>query len=116
MYSVVYGFPGLPALARSVKFMNQGNETVTLERVLSASIDLADSDYKMLSLTGAWARERSVRIRKLEHGLQGTGSRKGCSSSEFNPFLALARPGYDGAAGNSHGIQSGLQRESPGTG
>lgn len=97
-------FRDYPALARSVKFMNQGNETVTLERVLSASIDLADSDYKMLSLTGAWARERSVRIRKLEHGLQGTGSRKGCSSSEFNPFLALARPDTTEQQGTAMGF------------
>lgn len=86
-------FRDYPAIARSVRFVNRGTETVTLERVLSASVDLPDSDYEMISLTGAWARERQVKERRLQHGVQGTGSRCGCSSAEFNPFLALKRPG-----------------------
>ena len=86
-------FRDYPVLTRNVRFVNRGSQKVALERVLSASIDLPDAEYEMLSLTGAWARERYPKARKLAHGVQGTGSRCGCSSAEFNPFLALKRPG-----------------------
>ena len=85
-------FKDYPALARSVRFENNGIQEVSLERALSASVDLPDMDYEMVSLTGAWSRERHIRSRHLEHGVQGSGSRRGCSSAEFNPFLALKRP------------------------
>ena len=37
---------------------------------MSMSVDLPDMDFEMIELTGAWARERSVKERKLEHGVQ----------------------------------------------
>ena len=85
-------FRDYPAIARNVKFVNGGTEAVYLERVLSASIDLPDSQYEMISLTGAWARERHVSTRMLSHGIQASDSRRGISSAEYNPFLALKRP------------------------
>ena len=85
-------FRDYPVLTRSAKFINHGAEDVYLERVLSASIDFPDSDYEMISLTGAWARERHIKTRKLNHGIQASGSRRGCSSAEYNPFLCLKRP------------------------
>lgn len=85
-------FRDYPVITRSVRFLNHGAEEVYLERVLSASIDLPDSNYEMISLTGAWSRERYIKTRKLNHGIQASGSRRGCSSSEYNPFLCLKRP------------------------
>ncbi len=88
-------FRDYPAIARNVQFSNQGKEIVTLERVLSASIDLPDSNYEMISLVGAWSRERHVTLRKLVQGIQGSNSRRGSSSAEQNPFVALKRPKSD---------------------
>ncbi len=85
-------FRDFPVITRNVKFINKGTEDIYLERALSASIDLPDSDYEMISLTGAWSRERYIRTRRLNHGIQASGSRRGCSSAEYNPFLCLKRP------------------------
>lgn len=85
-------FSDYPVITRNVKFINHGTEDIYLERVLSASIDLPDSEYEMISLTGAWARERHIKTRRLNHGIQASGSRRGCSSAEYNPFLCLKRP------------------------
>ena len=46
----------------------------------------------MMDLCGAWARERTPHSHKLHCGIQNIGSIRGCSSHQFNPFLALKRP------------------------
>ena len=97
-------FADLPVIARSVRVENAGAQTLTLERALSLSLDLPDMDYEMLSLTGAWARERHIRTRRLEHGLQRTGSTRGASSAEFNPFLCLKRPETTETTGEAWGF------------
>ncbi|WMC91526.1 alpha-galactosidase [Kineothrix sp. MB12-C1] len=108
-------FRDYPVIARSVKFYNHGNEKVTLDRVLSASIDLPDAEYEMIQLSGAWARERDVICRKLNVGVQGINSRRGISSAEQNPFIALKRPETNEFSGEAIGfslIYSGNHMES----
>lgn len=85
-------YADLPILARNAKFELWGDEPVVLTRALSASIDLPDMNYEMVTFTGAWARERAVRTRKLEHGIQANYSMRGSSSAEMNPFMMLKRP------------------------
>ncbi len=97
-------FRDFPAITRSVNFSNRGEERVVLERVLSASVDFADSAYESVQLSGAWARERSVVVRTLEQGLQGIGSRRGSSSAEQNPFLAIKRPHTNERSGEVYGF------------
>lgn len=107
-------FRDYPALTRSVSFVNRGKETVVLERVFSASLDLPDADFETVQLCGAWARERSVVVRTLEPGLQGIGSRRGSSSAEQNPFLALKRRETNENRGEVYGfslVYSGNHRE-----
>ena len=62
---------------------------------MSACVDLLDKDYEMIDLAGVWARERHVRRHKLDYGIQSIYSMRGCSSYQFNPFLALARETVD---------------------
>lgn len=85
-------FKELPVIARRAEFRNGGPQKWTLDRALSASVDLPDSEYEMLYLTGAWGRERHLCRRSLNHGVSGIGSTRGASSSEYNPFFALKRP------------------------
>lgn len=82
-----------PVITRSARFLQKGPQTITLERALSASVEFLDMDYELMHLSGAWARERYVKTRKLETGIQGIQNMRGTgSSSEYNPFLALKRP------------------------
>lgn len=79
-------------LARSARLVNEGTKPVHLLTAMSLSLDLPDMDYEWIQLSGAWARERHIRKRTLEYGIQAIDSMRGHSSHEHNPFLVLKRP------------------------
>ena len=81
-------WPGHPVIARSVTVANEGTDTVTLDRVLSASLDLPPGDYDVLHLHGSWAREMEVERAALGRGLFSVGSTRGTSSAAHAPFFA----------------------------
>lgn len=89
-YSV---YEDYPVVTRSARLVQKGNQKIRLENVMSAAVEFPDMDYEMIHLSGAWARERYVKTRKLEMGIQAVQSLAGTgSSSEQNPFIALKRP------------------------
>ena len=92
------------AISRSVQFVNKGSQSVSLERALSASVDFVDSDYEMVYLSGGWSREAHVKRRKLEAGVTTIESRRGASSPQFNPFMALTSPHADEDQGDVFGF------------
>ena len=92
------------ALARNVRVLNRGPTAVVLTRAFSMSLDLPRADDRLLTLSGAWARERQVQIAPLRPGLQAVESRRGTSSHQQNPFLALLAP----EAGEEHGEVRGV--------
>lgn len=97
-------FEDIPAIARSARF-TCGNETgMMLLNAMSGCLDMPDKDFVMLDLAGAWGRERAVRERKLDYGVQGIHSMRGCSSYQFNPFLALKRENTTEDAGEIFGF------------
>ena len=87
-YSV---FEEFDAITRSVKIINESNEDVNINRVLSANVDFRDSDYELLQLSGSWARERHIIRKEIRSGSQSIESRRGSSSHAQNPFMALVR-------------------------
>lgn len=82
-------------IARSSRIYNEGNEAVHLLQAMSLNLDLPDYDYEWIQLSGAWARERHVKVRCLEQGIQAIDSMRGHSSHEHNPFMVLKRPTAD---------------------
>lgn len=83
-------------ITRSVRLENKGNQPIRLYRILSASVDFEQSDFDMICLPGAWARERHIERVHLHRGEQRIGSGgRGASSHQMNPFLALVQPGTD---------------------
>lgn len=100
-YSV---FVHLNAVARSVRFENQGEGTLQLLRALSASVDLPESDYEMLYLAGAWSREAQIQRRPLGPGGTVIESRRGVSSHQLNPFAVLASPNTDENQGEVYSL------------
>ena len=91
-------------ITRSARFTNEGTSSVHLLNAMSLSLDLPDKDYEMIDLAGVWARERYVRRHKLDYGIQSIYSMRGCSSYQFNPFLALARENADEFQGQVYGF------------
>jgi len=95
-----------PVICKNTRFICEEDapSSVTLMRALSGCMDLPDSNYEMLELAGAWSREREIKTRTLECGIQGVYSMRGSSSYQYNPFLALKRPNADEFAGEVIGF------------
>ena len=85
-------FDDVDAVIRSAKLTNTGDATLAIERAYSLCLDLPDSRYDLITLSGAWSRERELIRRPLTPGEQGVSSLRGATSLQTSNFLALARP------------------------
>lgn len=85
-------FRDKPVMTRSATLKNKGSENLVIDRLMGAVLDLPDKDFMMTHLGGTWSRERHVKERKLEMGIQSISSLRGASSHHHNPFMALRRP------------------------
>ena len=92
------------AIARSARFENHGRKPVQITRAMSLSLDLPDCDYQWIQFSGAWSRERQVKTRRLEQGIQAVSSQRGHSSHNHNPFIVLKRPEADEFSGEVMGF------------
>ncbi|EOT39178.1 alpha-galactosidase [Enterococcus columbae] len=85
-------FNDYPVITRNAKFENIGKQHCQLTKAMSLSLDLPDANYEWLQFSGAWSRERHLKKRRLEQGIQSVGSTRGASSHMHNPFVILKRP------------------------
>ncbi len=84
-------FDGYGAMARSVRVENASEQPLDIERVYSCCVDFPDMDYRMNHLYGEWYKERTLTQHPLAHGIQSIQSKRGSSSHQHNPFLALSK-------------------------
>ena len=92
------------AIARSITVRNGGMTPARITTLMSASLDLLDGEWELISLHGAWARERHVVRAPLVPGRRVIESLRGSSSLEQSPFLALVRPSTTEDAGEAIGV------------
>lgn len=76
-------------IARHMILKNKGKDTVKIEKCMSLTLDLPGCNYDMVSLWGGHVDERNYQRAPLHHGLQAVSSRRGASSHQYNPFIAL---------------------------
>ena len=86
-------------IARWVTIDNDGTESITIDRVLSAQWHLpphwsADS-YRLSHLSGRWLDETHLQREPLRPGLKVLESRRLTTSHHANPWVALDRGGAD---------------------
>lgn len=97
-------FRDLDAITRSVRFVNESNQSIKLLRALSFGLDMSRSDFDMLHLSGTWARERHIERRPLATGGSVIESRRGASSHSLNPFMVLLSKQADEDHGEVYGF------------
>ena len=100
-YSV---FPDADAIVRAVCVRNGSGDPVVLTGVSSAALDFPDGAWDMLQLHGSWARERHIERFRVRHGAQLVESRRGHSSHELNPFIAILSPDATEHTGEAYGF------------
>lgn len=89
VYLLYTTFRDHPAIARSVRVENRGKAPLRLERVLSFTVDLKQSGWDVINLSGSWARERHYHRQNLASGSFSIESNRGTSSHQQSPFLAF---------------------------
>ena len=97
-------FEKYSVITQSVKVENTGKETFEIEKIASCCVNLPSMDYNMINLSGSWARERRVVTRHLAHGIQSVSSKRGSSSHNHNPFVALVDDKGGEDFGNAYGF------------
>lgn len=93
-------YDDIDIIARSAKIINNGTSPVVLQEALSACVDFEQADFSLLTLSGAWARERDEFIRPLVPGHQGVSSERGATGHQTSPFMALLAPNTTEASGD----------------
>ncbi len=102
LYYTVYD--ELDIISRRAELVNCGKAQVKVLRALSMTLDLYDSNFKMMKLWGNHENERTPDVHQLCHGVQFISSARGTSSHEYNPFIALLRPSADEENGEVFGF------------
>ena len=97
-------YEDIDIIARSAHIINDGASAVTVDKALSACVDFEGMDYNLITLSGAWVRERQMYTRPLVPGDQGTSSTRGASSVQTSPFMALVTPDATETNGEAFGF------------
>ena len=105
-YSV---FADTDAVMRSMRVINDGQESVRLEKALSLSLDMDCADmnqkpFRLLTLDGMWVRERHMNFREIGYGFQGVCSNRGETSHHEQAFLGLVSPSATQHQGEVYGF------------
>ncbi|MCR5093516.1 MAG: alpha-galactosidase [Lachnospiraceae bacterium] len=98
-------FEGLRAVVRSARVINDGDKPVDVTRLLSCSVDMEDTGYRMLTLDGSWSRERRKELLPLGRGTRSVQSRRGITSHQMHPFVGLLSEHAGQNEGEVYGFQ-----------
>ena len=105
LHSYYTVFADSDTITRYLKFVNTGKEQVQLLQAMGCQLDLKGGDYSLVTLCGEYGKERNVTEYPLHVGLQGIYSKRGHSSHQFNPFMALKTSKTTENAGEAYGLE-----------
>lgn len=91
-------------IARSVKIINSSEKSLFLDKIMSMNIDMHGRDFDVITLDGRWIKERHVHRRPLSDGTFLVESKRGVSSSNHNPFMALVGSESNENFGDAYGF------------
>jgi len=83
-------FEDYDVISRYAMLENKGDAKVEIEKFMSLSLDIPGREWDMISLHGAHCWERNTCRTPVRMGNQSVFSRRGASSHQFNPFIAVA--------------------------
>lgn len=86
-------------------FENKGEEPLVLHRALSAMFDVPAKAYDVITLQGAYAREKTVRRQPVTQGFYKVGSNRGASGHGQTPALILVDSQTTEQAGEAFALQ-----------
>lgn len=102
LYYTVYD--DADVVARRVVYRNGRSESIKLDRAYSFSMSLPENNYEVMTLHGAWAKERHIQKTPMQYGVISIDSKRTASSATLNPFMALLSPGANENHGEVYGV------------
>lgn len=91
-------------ITRNAVVINRSGEDCYLGRAFSLCLDFAGGEFDLITLHGAWGRERNIYRREIGEGRQSIASVRGESSHQENPFMAITEKTATEDAGRVYGI------------
>ena len=92
-------------IASYSKLVNNSNQEVVIHKDFSFMADFPAAAYEIVTLQGAYAREKTVRRQQVEQGIFSISSNRGASGHAQTPALLLCDQGITEDAGNVFAIQ-----------
>ena len=92
-------------IASYSKLENNSNQEVVIHKDFSFMADFPAAAYEIVTLQGAYAREKTVRRQQVEQGIFSISSNRGASGHAQTPALLLCDQGVTENAGNVFAIQ-----------
>ncbi len=93
-------FEDCNVITRSARLINNGQESVSVNRFMSLQIDTNDSDRIFTTFNGAWIREMKRTDHILARGKTVNDSCVGSSSATANPFVMFSKKSTCENSGN----------------
>ena len=84
---------------------NLSDKAVVINRALSTMLDVPASAYDVVTLQGAYAREKTVRRQKVEQGIFTVASNRGASGHSHTPAMILCEHTATEDAGQALALQ-----------
>lgn len=97
-------FEEYSVILRHMEVANCGTDVFRLDRAFSFCVDMPDDKWDTITLPGAHLRERFMERSALRHGTMSVESKRGVSSGQMNPFLAIARKSATEEQGEVYGF------------
>ncbi|MBQ8718346.1 MAG: alpha-galactosidase, partial [Clostridia bacterium] len=97
-------FSDVDVISRYMIVENKGKKQVNIDKCMSLMLDLRRSDLDMISLYGSHCCEVNFQRTPLHHGTQSIYSKRGATSHQYNPFLALCDHGATEEKGGVYGF------------
>ncbi len=91
-------------ISRYMSVINNGEGKVKIEKCMSLELAIDRCDLDMITLYGAHNKECNYQRVPLHHGVQSVLSRRGASSHQYNPFMALCSRKANEESGEAYGF------------
>ena len=95
LYQYIGCFDDTDVIASAFRLVNNGEQKITVQRLMSLQSDLVGGDYTAYTFNGDWAHERMQKVHPLSVGVFVNESLNGMSSFMANPFVMLRRERYN---------------------
>lgn len=104
LYLYYTAFPKTDVISRYMVVENKGKNSVRIDRCMPLELCLNRDDLDMIFLWGTHNAECNYQRVPTHHGVQSVGSRRGASSPQYNPFVALCAHNATETRGDAYGF------------